>query len=41
MIAISCRMIKRERLRQVFKERFDDFDGDNRCVTKFIISKKH
>jgi hypothetical protein len=32
-------MIKRERLRQVFKERFDDFDGDNRCVTKFIISK--
>jgi hypothetical protein len=31
-------MIKRERLRQVFKERFDDFDGD-RCVTKFIISK--
>jgi hypothetical protein len=31
--------MKRERLRQVFKERFEDFDADNRCVTKFVISK--
>ena len=32
-------MIKRERLRQIFKDRFEDFDADNRCVTKFVISK--
>jgi hypothetical protein len=31
--------MKRERLRQVFKERFEDFDADNNCVTTFVISK--
>ena len=31
--------MKRERLRQIFKERFEDFDADNDCVTKFVISK--
>lgn len=31
--------MKREKIRQVFKERFIDFDADNNCVTKFVISK--
>jgi hypothetical protein len=31
--------MKREKIRQVFKQRFEDFDADNNCVTTFVISK--
>lgn len=31
--------MKREKIRQVFKERFIDFDEDNNCVTTFVLGK--
>lgn len=31
--------MKREKIRQIFKERFEDFDADNNCVTTFVIGK--
>lgn len=31
--------MKREKIRQVFKQRFEDFDADNNCVTTFFVGK--
>jgi hypothetical protein len=31
--------MKREKIRQVFKQRFEDFDADNNYVTKFVITR--